>query len=269
MRFFMDGDGRCPHAGWSWRSTALVAGLALLSSLAVGIGAAGGLSVLDESGDQATPVPAESEAKARVQVPLPLEPPPPPDDGNTAEASEPLTQVDTEAPESDAVAPPEKPPVEAASDVAEESEPVEPESVAVEESAESATSSLEGAVPEAHRPQVGDELPSLRDWGDGWGRLDLDGVLPNGSGGDCRGPVSGWGERGAAPGGSGAAESGSVPEGSGRGEGDSGAAAGYRSRDGHSPSWDTGYPGHDRYERLSHRPCDPYRRNCRPMITPP
>lgn len=100
MRFFTDDGGRSTSALWTWRSTTVVMVLALVSSLAVGLGAAGGLSVLDEPGISRPASPPLADSRPPVPLPLDPEPPPVP---NTADDSAPKppggTDTDTDRPE--------------------------------------------------------------------------------------------------------------------------------------------------------------------------
>lgn len=218
MRFFTDDGGRSTTAGWTWRSTAAVMSLALVSSLAVGIAAAGGMSVLDRP--SATPPAAPPLADSSPPEPLPLDvdPPPAPEPAGPAEAAPPR---DT-APAA---------PLPVTTEQVESAPETAPAPEAVEDTSETVTgtwTAVEDTLDLGEMPAL--ELPSSTQF-----FVWEEGLCPQGEP-ESFAPGTGT----------------SVPSG-----------------ESWTPSWDTEYPAHYGYERLSHRPCDPYRRNCRIAVTSP
>ncbi|MGH8878404.1 MAG: hypothetical protein ACRD0P_13845 [Stackebrandtia sp.] len=164
MHFFAD-DERRSSAAWPWRNSILVGSLALVSSLAVGIAAAGGLSVLDEptSGHDAQPPPAEP----RPPVPIPTDPPPP--NPNPPQPAESDVYVDSAPGERDRYTSDEAEPVSAPGDeeaagaaAAGAEGPVEAAAEPVTEPVEERT---EEPVPPVVTESVTEVSPHLPDWG--------------------------------------------------------------------------------------------------------
>lgn len=120
MRFFSYDGGRRSGGLWTWRSTAVVTCLALVSSLAVGLGAAGGLSVLDEPGGHRLESPPPAVPRPPTPSPLDPQPPPPPNPAEVSDPAPPEPAPDDDAPSDEPETEPET------VEVRVESDPVDP-----------------------------------------------------------------------------------------------------------------------------------------------